>query len=217
MSKPTGAGGVGTGASGAGTGRRRDAGRAPEADGADRQHGDAEGEDRRGLGQRQWPGGEQVVDVDREAVGVVGEDHDRAVLPEGPQPHEDHPGPEAVRRGGHVDTEEPGQRTVAEGGGDVAQGRVDGTEGAAGHHDQERRGDERLGDDDPVHRLGEPLPRQLAEERVRADDVDQQDAADERRHGQRELDDHAHRRGQPPSAVGQDVGQRDAGHHPDEH
>ncbi len=124
---------------------------------------------------------------------MVGEDHGRAVLPEGPQPHEDHPCPEAVPRGRHVDTEEPSQRTVAEGGGDIAQGRVDGAKGAAGHYDQKRRGDERLGDDEPVHRLGEPLPRQLAEERVRADDVDQQDAADEGRNGQRKLNDHAHR------------------------
>ena len=127
-----------------GSERRRDrpapdAGRAPDAADGDRQRGDAEGEDRRGLGLRQRRGGEQVVDVDREAVGVVGEDHGRAVLPEGPQPHQDHPGPDAVRRGGHVDPQEPGQRAVAEGGGDVAQGRVDGAEGAAGHHDQERQ------------------------------------------------------------------------------
>jgi hypothetical protein len=105
---------------------------------------------------------------------------------------------------------------VAEGGSDVTERRVDGTEGAAGHHDQERRGDERLGDDEPVHRLGELLSGQLAEERVRADDVDQQDAADERRHGQRELDEHEHRRGKPPSAVGQDISQRDAARHSDE-
>jgi hypothetical protein len=90
---------------------------------------------------------------------------------------------------------------VAEGGGDVAEGRVDGPERAARHHDKERRGDERLGDDDPVHRLRQLLTGQLAEERVRADDVDKQDAADQRRHGQRELDDHAHHRGQPSSAV----------------
>ena len=84
---------------------------------------------------------------------MVGEDHDGAVLAEGPQPHEDHPRADAVGRGGHVDAQEPSQRAVAEGGGDLTERRIDGPEGTARDDDEERDRDERLGDDQSPDRL----------------------------------------------------------------
>jgi hypothetical protein len=148
---------------------------------------------------------------------VVGKDHGRAVLPKRPQPHQDQPRPDTVGRGRHVDAGEAGQRTVTKRGRDVTERGIDGPEGATGGHDEERQRDERLGDHEADHGLGEPLSRQLPEERVGTNDVNQQDPADQRRHRQRELDDHADHRAQPPSPAGQEIGQRDTGQHPNHH
>jgi len=103
----------------------------------DRECGDCERQHRRCVCLGKRSGGEQVVDVDRQAVGVVGEDHDGAVLTKGPQPHEDHPCADPVRRRRHIDAQEAGQRPVTERGRHLPQRRIDGPEGTACHNHQE--------------------------------------------------------------------------------
>ena len=73
---------------------------------------------------------------------------------------------------------------MAERGGQVGQLGIDGGEPGAGGHDHEGGADEHLGQDDPDHRVGQVTTERPSDGGVRPDDVDQQDAADQRGQGQ---------------------------------
>ena len=79
---------------------------------------------------------------------------------------------------------EPGELGVPERGGHVECGRVDGPERRPGGHDEEGGCAERLCEDDAGQRVGQAAAEQLAEERVRAHQVDQQDPAHQGRQRQ---------------------------------
>ena len=168
---------------------------------AGQQHddGDAERQRRGGLGGGDAGAGELHVGEDGQRVRVVGEQHGRAVLADRAQPGHQHPGPDAGSRDAQAHPPEPGQGPVPEGGGEVVERRVDGGERRPGRDDEERRGDEGLGEDHAGHRIGEAAVEELAERGVRADEVDQHDAARHRRYRQRQLDQDADDGGHRPA------------------
>ena len=83
---------------------------------------------------------------------------------------------------------EPGELGVAERGGHVERGRVDGPERRPGGHDEKGGCAERLGQDDAGQGIGQMPVEQLAEEGVGPHQVDQQDPAHQR--GQRQGKEH---------------------------
>lgn len=151
-----------------------------------------------------------ILDVGEhgQGVGVVGQQDGGAVLAEGTQPGQQHPGPDAGRGVGQVDAEEPRQRPVPKSRGQVVEGRVDAGERRPGRDDQKGCGDERLREDDTGDGVGQPATEQPAERGVRADEVDEQDAAHHRRQRQRKLDEDAHNSGRFAIRPGQPAGQR---------
>ena len=159
---------------------------APWRETAERDHDgrDGESQGRRSQGGGQADPAELVVRVHGQGKRVVGEDDDRPVLTEGAQPGQHHPGADSGC--GQRDRHEPesGELGVAERGGHVERGRVDGTERRAGGHDQKRGCAKRLCQDDAGERVGETAAEELAEEGVGAHQIDQQDPAHQGRQRQ---------------------------------
>jgi hypothetical protein len=79
---------------------------------------------------------------------------------------------------------------VAERRRDVLQHRIDRFEGGAGGNDQERRCNERLGDDNAGEAVGD-VAQHMPQRRIGAEEEQQQHAARERRQRQRQLHEHA--------------------------
>lgn len=183
-----------------------------QADLAEQQddRGDPDRQGRGGLGFGNAGAGKLHVGVHRQGVRMVGQQHGRAVLADRAQPREQHPGADAGSGDPQADQPEPGQRAVPERGREIVERRVDAAERGPGGNDEERRGDEGLRDDDPGHRVGEAAVEELPQRGVRPDEVDQHDAAHDRRHGQRQLDNDADDGGQRPAGTRQPVGQRNA-------
>ena len=115
---------------------------------------------------------------------MVGEDDDRPVLAKGAQPGQHHAGADSGCGQRDCHEAEPGELGVAERGGHVERGRVDGTERSAGGHDEKGGGAERLCQHDAGKRVGETAAEQLAEKGVGAHQIDQQDPAHEGRQRQ---------------------------------
>ena len=174
-----------------GSGARHERGRARAASWCDPAERDHDGRDGESQGRRSQCGGqadpaELVVGVDRQGKRVVGEDDDRPVLTEGAQPRQHHPGTDSGCGQRERHETEPGELGVTERGGHVECGRVDGLERRPGGHDEKRGCAERLCQDDAGERIGQTSIEQLAEERVRPHQVDQQDPAHQGRQRQRQ-------------------------------
>ena len=109
------------------------------------------------------------------------QDHGRAELAEGAQPGEQQTGAQTAARDRHGDAQEARELATPEAGGEVEQRRVDRGEARASDDHEERRRDERLREHDASQRVGQRATEERAERRVGPDDVDQQDAAHQRR------------------------------------
>ena len=149
------------------------------------------------------------VGVYRQRIGVVGQQNGRSVFAERAQPGEEHAGPDAGRGVRDTDLQETGEVAVSERGGHLVKCWVDAGERGAGRDDEERCRHERLREDHPGERVGEPSVEQPAECRVRPEDVDQEDPAHQWRKRERELHGHADDAAETAAGTGQRVRQRD--------
>ena len=141
----------------------------------------------RGERRRQPDAAELVVGVDRQRGRVVGEDDDRAVLAEGAQPGQQPcpRGPRAPRRAARRArsarvSECPRVAATS------SRAVVDARERGARGDDEERRRDEGHRDDDAGERVGEVPAEVPAEPGVGAHEVDEDDAAHQRRQRERQ-------------------------------
>ncbi len=126
---------------------------------------------------------------------MIGKDHGRAELGEGPQPRQQDPGGDAGQRRGNCHSREAAHAAETECRRDLLEGGVDRGEGRARGDDQEGRRDEDLSQDDPCPRVGQLAAEQFSGEREGTDDIQQQDAAHQRRQGERKRHQRQH---QPP-------------------
>jgi hypothetical protein len=99
---------------------------------------------------------------------------------------------------------------VPESGSHVVEGRVKRGERRPGSHDEERRCHERLGQHDADPGVSQRAVENLAEVRVRTDQVDQQDAAHQRWQCQRKLHRDPDHRRTAPAPAGEQVAEWDA-------
>ncbi len=149
--------------------------------------------------------------VHGQRIRVIGEHHGGAELAEGAQPGQQQPGPDHRPGEPQAHAQEPRAGRMAEGRGDVLQRRIDAGKALARGDDQERRGDERLGGDDPGKLVGDAA-EQPAERRVGAEQEQQQNAARQRRQCQRQLHQEPERRDRPPAPARQQEAERNAAH-----
>ena len=187
----------------------------PTRRGSEPQQGEEHGRDGNGEGggserECETAAGELGVGVHRQRERMVGEDDIGPELTEGPEPRQQQPRGDPRTRNGHTDPQECRELAHAERRRHVGVGARDRAEGAARRHDEKRRGDERLRQDDADQAVGEMATEETAERRVRADEGQEEDATDERREGEREQDRHADRACGPARVVGQEVGEGNA-------
>ena len=129
----------------------------------------------------------------RQRVGMIGDDDGGAELAEGTQPGQEQPGADRAAAHRQADAQEDGQWPMAERGGDVLERGVDRGEGRSRGDDQERRRDEGFGEHDAGETVGQADHRRRVAQKEQ-----QQDAAGQRRQGERKRHDDA--QGGHPSA-----------------
>ena len=155
------------------------------------------------------PGGRKLeLRIDRQAKRVVGHDDHRAVFTKCSQPGQDHPGANARPRDAQIDKPESGQRPVAKGRSQAVERRIDDLEGRPRRDHHKGGRDERLGDHDAGQRISEMAAEMPSQKAVRANQVDQQNAAHNGRQGQRQLHGHAGDGAEAAPTSGQHMTQR---------